>query len=321
MTFDTAYHYPPDLLNSLADAIAHLVRSKEAVVQFFRGAGVPSEMLGPWMARIQRDRDSVRKTEITRDVLSLINEAGDNGLKVRREIIKRVVEWEDYSSCYPDKQLAAQGLVANIRRIVNVKDSFTQMNIEREKQRASKQKTYEEELLRKQHEQAEREAVKRDLYSLFGDANAHRRGKLLEGTLNRFFKMSGLLINEAFTLTGQAGDGIVEQIDGAVQFQGDIYLVEMKWWKDPIGPGEVNSHLSRLMTRAEARGLFISASGFTPAAIESVRSFLAHRLCILCELEEIVKILDSGIEFQRVLQSKVQAAIMQKQPFLRTSQQ
>src|ERR1700757_669858 len=100
MTFDTAYHYPPDLLNSLADAIALLVRSKEAVVQFFRSAGVPSEMLGPWLVRVQRDRDNVRKTEITRDVLSRINEAGDSGLTVRREIVKRVVEWEDYSSCY-----------------------------------------------------------------------------------------------------------------------------------------------------------------------------------------------------------------------------
>jgi restriction system protein len=317
MNSDPAHHYPPDLLNLLVDAIAHLVRSKEAVVDFFRSAGVPHNILGPWLARISQNRDTIRKTEITRDVLRHVNEAGDSGLRVRREIVKRVVEWEDFSSCYPDKQLAAQGLVANIRRVVNVKDAFTQMNIERERERSVQQETYQAELQRRQQSEFEREAIKKDLFALFGDANAHRRGKALEGVLNRFFKISGLLVKEAFTLTSERGHGVVEQIDGAIQFQGEIYLVEMKWWSEPIGPGEVNSHLSRLMTRAEARGLFLSASGFTAAAIDSVRSFLAHRLCILCELEEIVKSLDSGAEFSGVLERKVQAAVMQKQPLFR----
>lgn len=110
MSTDPAYHYPPDLLNLLVDAVALLVRSKEAVVDFFRSAGVPSSVLCPWLERVRQDRENIRKTEITRAVLCHVNEMGDNGLALRREIIKRVVEWEDFSSCYPDKQLAAQVL-------------------------------------------------------------------------------------------------------------------------------------------------------------------------------------------------------------------
>jgi restriction system protein len=257
MVTDPAYHYPPDLLNLLVDAVALLVRSKEAVVDFFRSAGVPNSVLYPWLERVRQDRANIRKTEITRDVLCHVNEMGDNGLALRREIIKRVVEWEDFSSRYPEKQLAAQGLVANVRRLVNVRDSFTQMNIERERERAAQHEAYQAEIARKQKEQVEGEAVKHDLYALFGDSHASKRGKALEGVLNRFFKMSGLLIKEAFTVVGDGGQGVVEQIDGAIQCRGDVYLVEMKWWNQPIGPGEVNSHLSRLMARAEARGLFI----------------------------------------------------------------
>jgi restriction system protein len=319
MISHAAYQYPPDLLNLLVDAIAYLVRSKEAVVEFFRGAGVPHDVLSPWLVRVKQDRDGVRKTDITRDVLCQVNETGDSGLAVRREIIKRVVEWEDFSSCYPDKQLAAQGLVASIRRVVNVKDSFTQMNLARERERAAQQEVYQAEILRKQREQQERDGIKRDLYALFATGNAHKRGKALEEVLNRFFHLSGLLVKEAFTLTAESGNGVIEQIDGAIQFHGEIYLVEMKWWNQPIGPGEVNSHLSRLMTRAEARGLFISASGFTPAAVEAVRSFLAHRLCALCELEEIVAALERGNDFSGVLERKVQAAIMTKEPLLKCS--
>jgi hypothetical protein len=40
MNSDPAYHYPPDLLNLLVDAIAHIVRSNEEVVEFFRRAGL-----------------------------------------------------------------------------------------------------------------------------------------------------------------------------------------------------------------------------------------------------------------------------------------
>jgi hypothetical protein len=53
------------------------------------------------------------------------------------------------------------------------------------------------------------------------------------------------------------------------------------------------------MVRAEARGLFISASGFTPAAADSVRTFLTHRPCVLCELEEIINVLKNGESVQR----------------------
>lgn len=140
---------------------------------------------------------------------------------------------------------------------MNVKDSFTQINIERERERAAQQEAYQAEIARKQKEQAEGEAVKRDLYALFGDSHANKRGKALEGVLGRFFKMSGPLIKEAFTVVGGGGQGIVEQIDGAIQCRGDIYLVEMKWWNQPIGPGEVNSHLSRLMVGRSSRSIHL----------------------------------------------------------------
>jgi hypothetical protein len=129
-------------------------------------------------------------------------------------------------SCYPDKQLTAQGFVANVRRPVNVSNGFlyfTQTNFERERERArhSSRRIMPKSLVSKKSG-AEGEAVKRDLYALFGDSHANRRGKALEGVLNRFFEMSGLLIKEAFTVVGEGGQGALEQIDGAIQCQGDI---------------------------------------------------------------------------------------------------
>jgi len=140
---DSSYHYPPEMLNLLVDTIPLLFRSKQDVVVFFRGAGVEPALLADWEQLLRRDRDSVKKYEIVRSVLCRLNERGDAALRQRREIVKRVVEFEDFSTCWPEDRLKAQGLVAQIRNVRNVKDSFTQMRMEREKERQARQAIYE----------------------------------------------------------------------------------------------------------------------------------------------------------------------------------
>ena len=46
---------------------------------------------------------------------------------MRRELLKRVVEFENFSTCCPEDRLEAQDLVSQIRSVINVKDSFTRM--------------------------------------------------------------------------------------------------------------------------------------------------------------------------------------------------
>src|SRR5438552_3354742 len=122
---DAAYHFTPDLLNLLVQTIPKLCRSKNDVLMFFRSAGVPTRHLGDLAAIVQRDKQSIPKYDIARKILERINAEGDAALSARREVIKRVVEFEDFSSCWPNDLLEAQGLVAQVRRVVNVKDSFT----------------------------------------------------------------------------------------------------------------------------------------------------------------------------------------------------
>lgn len=62
---------------------------------------------------------------------------------------------------------------------------------------------------------------------------------------------------------------------------GHVYLVEMKWWNRPLGPGEVSTHLVRLFSRSGARGIFISASGYTDAAVGNCRDAFQGRVLVL----------------------------------------
>lgn len=136
------FHYPPELMQLLIDTIPLLSRSKNDVLLFFRGAGVGTSHMSDLQYRVDNDRENINKYEIARLVIQRINEAGEVSLRERREILKRVVEFEDYSTCWEKDQLKAKGLVAEIRRVINVKDSFTRMHQEAERSQAEKASEY-----------------------------------------------------------------------------------------------------------------------------------------------------------------------------------
>lgn len=312
---DTIFHYPPELLNLLVDTIPLLCRSKLDAVVFFQGAGVPREVLADLGKRAAEDPAGISKYEIARTALVRLNESGDRGLRPLREIVKRVVEFEDFSTCWPEDQLKAKGLVAEVRRVVNVKDSFTRMREEQESERKLRQQEQRQKLEALQKQQDALSAVKAELYALFKEPDSQKRGKALEGVLNRLFGLSNILVKEAFALVGPAGEGIVEQVDGGVEIDGQVYMVEMKWWGTPLGVPEVSQHLLRVYHRGYARGIFISASGYSDAAIALCRESLQRTVVVLCTLQELVLLLERSADLTSFFREKIRQAIVNKTPF------
>jgi len=308
VSVDITFHYPPELMNLLIDTIPLLNRSKNDVFLFFRGAGVSNQLVQQPYQQWQRDKNSINKYEIVREVLSKLNEKGEVCLRERREVLKRVVEFESFSSCWPADHLKALGLVAEIQKVVNVKDSFTRMTKEREAERQGRiaQIKAEHEKVRKKEEQIIK--IKDELFALFYETNPHKRGKVLEGILNRLFEVYGILVREAFTLVGDNGEGVVEQIDGVVEMEGHLYLVEMKWWDKPIGVPQVSEHLVRVYNRAEGRAIIISASNFTDPAISVCKKALQQKVIVLCTLQELVTLLEQNDDLVEFFKQKVQAA-------------
>ena len=135
-------------------------------------------------------------------------------------------------------------------------------------------------------------AIHTDFNRLFSIENAQERGRLLEGVLNRLFRESGILVRDAFSRVSEPGHGVGEQIDGVVEIAGEIYLVEMKWLKDPVGVSEVSQHLVRVFNRSASRGIFISYSGYTAQAIDVCKESLSKAVVVLGTLQEFVILLE-----------------------------
>ncbi|MCE7925627.1 MAG: restriction endonuclease, partial [Haliscomenobacteraceae bacterium CHB4] len=245
-----------------------------------------------------------------------INQENDTFLRERREILKRVCEFENYSSLWDTDRLKAKGLVSEIRDVIKVKDAFTRMQQERDKEAKKHTDDYNKKIEEIKKKKEEIEIIKKDFYSLFSENNPQSRGIKLEGVLNRFFNSIGILVREAFKRNGEVGEGTIEQIDGVVEIDTRIYLVEMKWRKDTIGGEDMFGHLGRIYHRSNAHGIYISASGYSPAAITAAKDALTRNaMIVLCNLEEFVKVLEAEQDFVRYIRLKIQSAIIDKEPF------
>ncbi len=89
------------------------------------------------------------------------------------------------------------------------------------------------------------------------------RGYALEQFLTSLFNLYNLKPRSPFRVIG-------EQIDGSFELESQLYLVEAKWTKGPIGVESLYAFHAKVTSKSSwTRGLFISMSGFTDVGIES----------------------------------------------------
>lgn len=311
-----AFHYPPELFELLIQTIPVLCKGKKDVLLFFRGAGVPETLFADITQKVNADKNSVNKYDMVRTLLTRINEKTDQYLSQRRELLKRVSEFESFSTCWPSDQFAARGYVAEIRKIIQTKDAFTRMEIEREKELSKHRKQQQDKIDKINAKNKKADDIKKQLYGLFAVKNPQERGKKLETVLNALFDFSGILVREAFTISGDQGEGIIEQIDGVIELDNQVYLVEMKWLSDPVSNKDIFQHLGRIFSRPRPNGIFISTSGYTDSALIASKDALTRNSTfVLMNLEEFVKIFESNTDLIPYMREKILKALIEKNPY------
>ncbi|GIF15281.1 restriction endonuclease [Actinoplanes teichomyceticus] len=310
---DASWHHAPDLVERLVDTIPTLVKSKQQTIDFFRSAGVPDSILQKHQAALRADSSSVSKYGIARSVIQDLNAGGDRFLRERREIVRLVTQWEDFSLSWPNDQDKARGLVAAVRQIVGARDSFARMQRERDQERQARIRESERLVDQKRKRQAARTALRARIVELRGESNAQRRGVLIESILSDLCAVEGIQVREPFEIRN-AGT-VEEQIDGVVMADHHLYLVEVKWWNAPIDITPMSSHLLRLFRRPDVRGLFISNSGYTEPAVQACREVLSQKLMILAELNEIIFLLEGDRPLEEWIREKASIVLMEREPF------
>lgn len=103
----------------------------------------------------------------------------------------------------------------------------------------------------------------------------HERGFAFERFLNETFEAFKLNPHNSFRLVG-------EQIDGSLELDGEIYLIEAKWESKPIRLQDLLYFHGKVTGKATwSRGIFISYSGFTEDALTAFLKGRATNLITL----------------------------------------
>lgn len=306
-------------MERIVDTAPRLVKGKQALITFFEGAGVSEQILAPLRLIVRQNPDSIKKVEIARRIVREVNAEGASALGARREIVKRIVEFTAFDQCYENDAMAARGGVAAIKELVNLKDNVTRTVDAAREQRERSMVEAEKRAAGIRRKRAERDAISSELSRLFTAADPVARGKSLEVLLNRLFATDGISVREPFRVVSTDGDGVLEQIDGVIELDGNLYLVEIKWWAAPLGVGDVSQHMIRVFQRGQSRGLFIVHPGYTAPAIESVKQSLQQAPFVLAVLEELVHVFRTETSVVEWLRGKITAAIADKDPFKKFS--
>jgi len=140
------------------------------------------------------------------------------------------------------------------------------------------------------------QALRDQFLAMHADAsNPQARGKAFEGFLNELFGLFDLTPRAAYSLER-------EQIDGAFSFDTDDYILEARWWQEPIGREHLDVFKSKISRKGKnALGLYISVSGFTGDALQE---YSASTPFITIEGGDLIAVLEERVPLDELLRRK-----------------
>lgn len=298
---ERSYRFTPELIELLVETIPLLTRSKDALLTFFRGSGVPEPLLYRFRELIRSDRRAISKYQIVRSVLSGLEARGDATLHARREVIRRVATFDDFSLCWDHDQTKASILVERTRFIVQLKDASTRTELDRDSRRR-------ETIARAERDNKARFEWRRNMLARVSRLCAldvtRRRPSDVSQLFQELFVGFGIRPKRNF------GESIPVDVDtsGLIEFDRNSYLVDVLWREHPISSHNIGPHLVRVFNGNGVRGLFISGAGYTNSAAEAWQLALQEHCVVLLTIEDITLLLESHGELQDLLRDGIEEA-------------
>ena len=142
-----------------------------------------------------------------------------------------------------------------------------------------------------------------ELRAKFAEAHKlepQKRGYALEPIFTDLMRLSGVPVEEPFRIVG-------EQLDGAIKYDGHYYLLELKWTANKSDPKEIGHFFYKVEGKMQARGLFVSMSGFTDGAIVTLPKGKDLKILLL-DGTHLANVIYGMYKFQELLEHAIRQA-------------
>jgi hypothetical protein len=147
--------------------------------------------------------------------------------------------------------------------------------------------------------------LRKDWVGLLNEPNAQTRGYRLERFWSDLAKYFAIHISEPFAITG-------EQVDGAIELNGAVYLVECKSGKGEIQPKSIDALYGKLERRLDGtRGLFLALNGYSKGVGETMKEYKNKRI-VLLDGEDVEAVLSRKCTLVGLLEGRLREMATRK---------
>lgn len=283
--------FPSDIKGCMRDCILSVMWAKDDIYSFFKNYCTQSDL-----KVLDNYKEQLTRVAMVDRVFDHLSSRTDGGLGAFRAMLKSLTEWSHFDPYYFDKlkklnRDEATRKINHLRQLQEIRDA--RIKADRERQ---------EELKRTQQE-AQKNIVELkknflDLHS--GKMPIQQRGYELEKILLELGRLSQLEVTEPFRVIG-------EQIDGAVKYDGEHYLIEAKWQDQAASNEPVYQFVGKVEGKMYGRGIFVSIHGFSDHVVRSILIGKAIKT-IFIDGEDLVYVLEENLSFSQLVDVKVKAA-------------
>ncbi|WP_288403460.1 restriction endonuclease [uncultured Pseudomonas sp.] len=285
--------FPADIKGCMKDCILSLFWPRKDIVGFFEKHGCTKTEI----ASIQTEgENALRRHEIIDTLFGVLAARPDQGLGPFRAMLQSLLNWSHFDPYYFDKlrkldRAAANKNLEHLRQRQEIRDAKIKSDRERRatQEAARQQPTTSLDQLRAEY-----------LDLLANKISRQQRGYALEHILSELSRLSQLETTEAFRVNG-------EQIDGAVKFDGEHYLIEAKWQERAASNEPVYQFAGKVAGKLYGRGLFVSVNGFSGEVVRSL-TMGKEIQTLFIDGEDLILVLEGHLTLREMIDRKVKAA-------------
>ena len=285
--------FTSDIKNCMRDCILSLIWPKDEIYIFFKDNGCTLSDL----KLLENYKElNLNRASMVDKMFKYLSDKPDGGLGQFRAMLKSLMEWSHFNPYYFDelKKLdigKAKKNIEHLRQLQEIRDAKIQADRKRQEERKRAQQEPTQTL----------DDLKKSFLELITDKiSTQKRGYELEKILLELGRLSRLEVTESFRVIG-------EQIDGAIKYEGEHYLIEAKWQEKSASNEPVYQFVNKVEGKMYGRGIFISVNGFSDNVVESIVKGKALQT-IFIDGGDLVLVLEGHLTFSQLIDIKVKAA-------------
>ena len=280
----------------MKDCILNVFWPREDIFRFFADNGCTKKDLKIILHFKEQELSRSKMIDL---MFTYLSEQPDGGLGQFRAMLRTLLNWSHFDPYYFDnlkklKREDAERCIEHLRQLEEIRDA----KIREERKRR-------EELEKEKQQPKQTLEELRTLYFQLVTGKSskekrQKRGYELEYILQELAKLSSLEVTQQFRTNG-------EQIDGAIKYDGEHYLVEAKWQEKEASNEPVYQFVGKVEGKMYGRGIFVSIHGYSSNVISSLVAGKAIKT-IFVDGEDLILVIEDHLSFVQMLDKKIKAA-------------